>query len=106
MQTDYIILREYSRKTNVDPGFLISLEETGLINIFIDNGEKYFPASQLVDMERYTRMYYDLSINTEGIDVINHMLGRMKDLQQEIEFLRSKLRIYESENHEDGLIEF
>ena len=58
------------------------------------------PASQLYDVERYTRMYYDLSINIEGIDAIHHLLGRVESLQQEVNRLKSKLRLYETENHD------
>lgn len=79
----------------MDPSFFILLEEGGLINVYVEEGEKYFPASQLADLERYTRMYYDLSINIEGIDAIHHMLERMKNLQAEIETLKNRLRLYE-----------
>ena len=34
----------------------------------------YLFSSQLRDLEQYTRMYYDLSINIEGIEAIHHML--------------------------------
>jgi len=63
-------------------------------------GESYLPASQLYDVERYTRMYYDLSINIEGIDAIHHLLGRVESLQQEVNRLKSKLKLYETENHD------
>ncbi|WP_337813549.1 chaperone modulator CbpM, partial [Parabacteroides johnsonii] len=46
------------------------------------------------------RMYYDLSINIEGIDAIHHLLGRVESLQQEVNRLKSKLRLYETENHD------
>lgn len=95
MQTDFIIVQEYCRKTNMDPSFFILLEEVGLIKVFTEEGEKYFQASQLIDLERYSRMYYDLSINIEGIDAIDHILRRMQELQDEIEILRSRLRLYE-----------
>ncbi|NDV82368.1 chaperone modulator CbpM [Bacteroides sp. 51] len=95
MQTDFIIVQEYCRKTNTDPSFFILLEEVGLINVFIEEGEKYFQASQLIDLERYSRMYYDLSINIEGIDAIDHMLKRMQELQAEVKTLKDRLSLYE-----------
>ena len=49
--------------------------------------------SQLPDVERYSRMYYDLSINIEGIDAIHHLLERMEEMQQEIYSLHNKLRL-------------
>ena len=47
--------------------------------------------------EQYTRMYYDLSINMEGIDAIHHLLGRMEEMQKEIARLRNRLSLYEEE---------
>ena len=81
---------------------IVSLPATegGLIEIDTVEGESYLPASQLYDVERYTRMYYDLSINIEGIDAIHHLLGRVESLQQEVNRLKSKLRLYETENHD------
>ena len=33
METDLIIVREYCQKSHVDPSFIVSLEEDGLIDI-------------------------------------------------------------------------
>lgn len=96
MQTDLIIVSEYCRKTNLDPVFLNQLEETGLITIFIENGERSFPTSELPDLEKYIRMYYDLSINVEGIDVIRNLQRKIEEMEEEILYLRNKLKIYES----------
>ena len=49
--------------------------------------------AQLPDVERYSRMYYDLSINIEGIDAIHHLLERMESMQQEIYSLHNKLKL-------------
>lgn len=95
MQTDLIIVSEYCQKCRIEPSFIILLEEGGLIDIRIVEGEKYLIVSQLKNLEQYTRMYYDLSINMEGIDAIHHLLDRVKNLQHEVNHLRSKLGIYE-----------
>ena len=95
MQTDLVIVSEYCQKCHIDPSFIVMLEEGGLIDINVmDDGEKYLLSSQLRDLEQYTRMYYDLSINIEGIEAIHHMLDRMRNLQDEISLLRIRLRLY------------
>ena len=91
METDLIIISEYCRKSHTDPTFLISLEEGGLIEIRTINGEQYLLASQLRELEKYSHLYYDLSINIEGIDAIRHMLNRMEHLQREVSQLRRQL---------------
>ena len=70
METDLIIVSEYCQKCHIDPSFIVLLEDGGLIDVRIIGGEHYLLLSQLQELERYTRMYYDLSINIEGIDAI------------------------------------
>ena len=101
MQTDLIIVSEYCRICHIDPSFLYTLEKGGLIEIDTVEGESYLPASQLYDVERYTRMYYDLSINVEGIDAIHHLLERIKSMQKEINHLKHKLRLYENNDFDN-----
>lgn len=96
MDTDYIIIREYCQKSQIEPSFIISLEEGGLIDVQVIEGERYLPVSQLRELERYTHLYYDLSINMEGIDAIRHMLDRMNRLQEEVEHLRRRLQLFQS----------
>lgn len=97
MQTDLIIVSEYCRICHIEPSFLYTLEKGGLIEIDIIEGESYLPVSQLYDVERYTRLYYDLSINVEGIDAIHHLLERIKSMQKEIDLLKNQLRLYEND---------
>ncbi|MEI3117603.1 MAG: chaperone modulator CbpM [Parabacteroides johnsonii] len=66
MQTDLIIVSEYCRICHIEPSFLYLLQKGGLIEIDTVEGESYLPASQLYDVERYTRMYYDLSHQYRG----------------------------------------
>ena len=93
MDTELIIFNEYCQKSHTDPTFIISLEEGGLIEIRTVDG-----ASQLRELERYSHLYYDLSINIEGIDAIHHMLERMERLQQEVSFLRRQLRRFQTKD--------
>lgn len=95
MQTDLVIVSEYCQKCHIDPSFIVLLEEGGLIDIHSAEGERYLFSSQLRSLERYSRMYYDLSINIEGIEAIHHMLDRMERLRSEIVTLQSRLRLYE-----------
>lgn len=94
MQTDLIIINDYCDRCHVDPSFIVELEEDGLINIQVIDEVRYIPASQLVELERYTHLYYDLSINIAGIDAIQHMLERINNLQREVRALKNELEFY------------
>ena len=62
--------------------------------IITEPGSNWNFASQLAELERYTHLYYDLSINIAGIDAIHHMLERIELLQQEVRSLRNELEFY------------
>ena len=94
MQTELIIVSEYCHKCHIEPSFIELLQEGGLIEVLIEGGEHYLLVSQLPEVERYSRMYYDLSINMEGIDAIHHLLERMESMRKEINTLQSQLLVY------------
>jgi len=80
----------------IEISFISSLRETGLIEIIRIEETEYIDESQLVQLEKIVRFYYDLGINLEGIETINHLLDRMNDMQGEIIALKNRLRLYES----------
>lgn len=72
-----------------------------MIHIFLREGRQYLSTSELSDLQRFSRMYYDLSINPAGIDAIQHLLERVNRMQKEIEELRKHLNMYESRTQEE-----
>ena len=101
MQTELIIVSECCHKCHIEPSFIELLEEGGLINVHTEGGEHYLLLSELPSVERYSRMYYDLSINMEGIDAIHHLLERMEEMQREMSSLRNQLLLYRKQEIED-----
>lgn len=101
MQSDLIVISEYCRKCGIEPSFISMLEEDGLIDVEERDDEKCLQLSQLSDIEKYARMYYDLSINIAGIDAIRHLLDRMESMQEEIRMLRNRLELYRERDFED-----
>ncbi|MBR8704920.1 chaperone modulator CbpM [Bacteroides pyogenes] len=102
MQTELIIVSEYCQKCHIEPSFIDMLKEGGLIETRTEGGEHYLLLSQLPEVERYSRMYYDLSINMEGIDAIHHLLVRIEEMQREIDSLRKQLMLYRSREREEA----
>ncbi len=95
MKGELIIVNEYCLKCNIEPSFILLLEEVGLIEIREIANEKYFHTSQLYELEKYIRWYYDLSINIEGIEVIKHLLEKMNVMREEIRELRMRLNAFD-----------
>lgn len=94
MQNELIIVNEYCEKCHIEPSFIDLLQDNGLIDVLIEDGERYLPFSELPDIECYSRLYYDLSINVEGIDVIHRLLHQIKEMETEIRYLRNQLGRY------------
>ena len=94
MQNDLIIVSDYCDKCHIDTSFIDLLEENGLIDLCREDGGRYLYVAQLPEVERYSRLYYDLSINMEGIDAIRHLLERVESLQSEVRRLEGELRFY------------
>ena len=91
MQTDLIIINDYCARCDIEPDFVRMLGEGGLIDVEMIDDTDCFPASQLGELERYTHLYYDLSINIEGI---RHLLRRIEDLQERVRKLENELHFY------------
>ncbi|MCL1934285.1 MAG: chaperone modulator CbpM [Candidatus Azobacteroides sp.] len=92
---EFIIIEEYIRHSHIEPQFIALLEENDLIHPKAIENKRYLHPDELSDLERYARLYYDLSINIEGIDAIHHLLERIRALQEEMQDLRNRLQLWE-----------
>lgn len=86
---------EFCTSHNIEISFISSLHEAGLIEITTVKETDYIYESQLNDLEKIVRLYYDLDINLEGIETVINLLQRISDMQDEITLLRNRLRFYE-----------
>jgi hypothetical protein len=86
---------EFCSLYNVEYSFVSSLQESGLIEITTLEERGFIPTSQLVELEKYVRLHDELDINLEGIEAINHLLQRIRTMQDEIASLKNRLRLYE-----------
>ena len=76
--------------------FIRSLHEYGLLQVEATSDEDWLLApEQLEPLERMVRLHYDLHINLEGLDAIQHLLQRVEDMQRELLTVRNRLRLYE-----------
>lgn len=97
MQKENLIpANEFCLHHNIEVSFINSLQDYGLIECIIIDDNPFIAASQLTELEKLLRFYYDLDINLEGIDVIIHLLNRLKSMQEEMAVLKNRLRLYET----------
>lgn len=98
MATEEIItVHEFCIHHQVELSFIHSLEESGLVETVTVNEQLCVPVSQLPLLEKMTRLYYEMDINTEGIETITHLLNRINEMQQQIVQLNNRLQLYEND---------
>lgn len=93
MKRNLIAITEYCIKYEIEPSFIDSLEESGIIILTNIEQERFVHIEQLPEIERYIHFHYDLQINMEGIDAIRHLLDKVSTLQQEIQQLKRQLAV-------------
>jgi vacuolar-type H+-ATPase subunit I/STV1 len=97
MQTEKLTAVDiFCANHNIEISFISSLQQTGLIEITTIKEAGFINSNQLQQLEKIVRFYYELDINLEGIETINHLLQRIKSLQDENIALRNRLRLYET----------
>lgn len=98
MQKEYFIaIDDFCASHNIEISFIGSLQKNGLIEITKIKESGFTDSSQLQQLEKMVRLYYELDINLEGIETINYLLQRISSMQDEIVTLRNRLRLYETE---------
>ena len=80
----------------VEETFLNQLESSGLIEIVIEEDDRYIEYDYLQEIEQFVRWHYELEINMEGIEALHHMLQQVQQLQDDVERLRGELSFYKS----------
>jgi hypothetical protein len=96
MATDELIpAEEFCNHYKVEISFINSLRDFGLIEVTSIEHSNYITHDQLKKLEQMIRLHYDLNINLEGLDAIEHLLERVESMQNELIKLRNRLKLYE-----------
>jgi chaperone modulatory protein CbpM len=94
-EEEMIPLETFCTYYQVERSFVETLESYGLVSISSREEQRFILTEEVVELEKFSRLYYDLNINVPGIDALKHLLEKLKELQQETENLKARLRIYE-----------
>ena len=82
---------------DIEISFVDSLYNMGLIQIEMIEQDQFIHQDQISDIEKIIRLHYELNVNLEGIDVVFNLLEKERRLQDELNTLRNRLRIYEND---------
>ena len=92
---ELISAEEFCIHHKIEVAFIRSLQEYGLIEIVTIEEVSYIQDQQLEELEKLTRLHYELGINMEGLEAIVHLLSRIDNMQSEIVALKNRLSRYE-----------
>jgi len=92
-----ISILDFCSSHNVEITFITDLREAGLIEVTTVDRSTYISFGELYKLEKLIRFRYELDINVQGIETITHLLNRLDNMQQELSFLKNRLRLYENE---------
>ena len=79
---------------NVEYTFITSLHEAGLVEVTIINETTFIPQTELQKLEKLISLH-QLDINIAGLEAISHLLERVEKLQEDMRYLKNRLRLYE-----------
>ena len=86
-----VSVEQFCSYYKIEHAFIQSLDEYGLVALTKTDEGHFIEYSELGNVERYIHLHYDLDINMEGLDAINHLLTRVDGLEKELRRLRGIL---------------
>ncbi|HSP12793.1 MAG TPA: chaperone modulator CbpM [Salegentibacter sp.] len=92
---DLIPTEEICIRYKVEQTFISSLSQSGLIRIITVEKTEYVPSDEISEFERLRRLHYELDINLEGLEAIQHLLRQVEKLQKQNRKLKNRLGLYE-----------
>ena len=97
-----ISIEQFCLNNSVDLSFIRLLNERGLMEIIILEENEFIPLTKLPLLEKCIHLHYELEINMEGIEAIQHLLQKVERLQNEIVLLKNRLDFFEQESDPDN----
>lgn len=75
--------------------FIHQLRDNELIEITTIKEEEFLDENALTQTEQFIRLHHDLSLNMDALEVVSHLLEKIKTMQNEMQELRNQLKASE-----------
>ncbi len=92
---DLILIEKLCIHYKIEFSFFDALDNIGLIKIETVEQNKFINQDKIGDIEKMIRLHRELNVNLEGIDIVFNLLQKEKALQEKINTLKNRLRLYE-----------
>ncbi len=84
MEQDMILVKDFCQYYQAEVSFVQSLQESGLVEVIVKNENDYITFEEMPRLEKFVRLHYDLDINVEGLETIDHLLRKIESLQHQL----------------------
>ncbi len=91
----YIRIKEFCNSHEIEESFVYELQEFEVIKLEFRDREPILQLTELPRLEKMLRLHRELQINPEGLQAVDHLLKKVRDLQEEVKHLRNKLTRFE-----------
>jgi len=95
----YFYFSEICELWNLEEQLLNEFADFGLISFKQEDGERFCEENEIEKFQTVVRLYKDLHINKEGIDVIIRMKQEMLEMKKELDMFRSRVQQLEQLHH-------
>ncbi|RZF58124.1 chaperone modulator CbpM [Sphingobacterium corticibacterium] len=92
MERTLIRIIDVCKSHKIELQFIRNLSSSGLIEVVVQDEEEFVKEEELKALEQFVTWHYDLEINLQGIEVAQHLLHKIDELQEEIKLLRIEIR--------------
>ena len=94
---DLILIETLCFHYKIEISFIKELENIGLIKTETFENSKFIHQDKISDLEKMIRLHNELNVNIEGIDIVFNLLQKELKLKEELDALKSRLRLYEND---------
>jgi len=95
MEIEYIHIKDFCSGHNIEEAFIFGLQEYELIELKVIDDQQFIYIEELPKVEKMVRLHQDLKINIDGIEAIHYLLERTRQMSEELDTLRKRLRRHE-----------
>jgi hypothetical protein len=88
----YIAIEEFCHHHGVEVNLIREFADFGLFALHVQDNQEFVPGAAINRLERMLRLFQELEVNKEGIEVILHMRRRLKKLRQKHAQLQYRLQ--------------
>lgn len=96
---NYISIEEFCTHHGVQVTLIREFADFGLVHLQEEAQKALVPEVEIEKLERMLRLYNELGINKEGVEIILNMRDQLVSLNSELETIRYRLKQLEQEQN-------